>query len=99
MEHKRIRLTNKEADGYIVPLGPVNLVMIITDIGILGCGAFDVAALDRYDYPAVRVKSESGLPIATLDDLQEGIVKDANSVAGLLGITAGMKGKEALDLL
>ena len=99
MEHKKVSLTHKEADGYIVPLGPVNLVMIITDIGILGCGAFDVAALEKYDYPAARVKSERGLPIATLDDLQEGIVKDANSAAGILGITAGMKGKEALDLL
>jgi uncharacterized protein YunC (DUF1805 family) len=99
MEHKKVSLKYKEADGYIVPLGPVNLVMIITDIGILGCGAFDVAALEKYDYPAARVKSESGLPIATLDDLQEGIVKDANSAAGILGITAGMKGKEALDLL
>ena len=99
MIHEKVRLTHKEADGYVVPLGPVNLVMIITDTGMLGCGAFDVAALDRYDYPAARVRSESGLPIATLDDLQEGIVKDANSAAGVLGITAGMKGKEALDIL
>jgi uncharacterized protein YunC (DUF1805 family) len=73
--------------------------MIITDTGMLGCSAFDVAALDRFDYPAARVKSESGLPITTLDDLLEGIVKDANSAAGILGIAAGMKGKEALDLL
>jgi uncharacterized protein YunC (DUF1805 family) len=99
MVYEKVRLTHKEADGYVVPLGPVNLVMIITDTGMLGCGAFDVAALDRYDYPAARVRSESGLPIATLDDLQEGIVKDANDTAGKLGIAAGMKGKEALDLL
>ena len=99
MEHKKVRLTHKEADGYIVPLGPVNLVMIITDTGMLGCGAFDVVALEKFDYPAARVRSESGLPIESLDDLQEGIVKDANGAAGMRGITTGMKGKEALDLL
>jgi uncharacterized protein YunC (DUF1805 family) len=99
MVHEKVRLTHKEADGYVVPLGPVNLVMIITDTGMLGCGAFDVAALEKYDYPAARVRSASGVPITTLDDLQEGIVKDVNSAAGALGITAGMKGKKALDLL
>ena len=99
MIHERIRLKNKEADGYIVPLGPVNLVSIVTDKGLLGCGAFDVAALDKYDYPAARIKSESGLPIMTLDDLKEGLVKDANSAAATLGIKTGMKGKDALDLM
>ena len=99
MVHEIVRLTNKDADGYIVPLGPVNLVMIVTDTGMLGCGAFDVTALDKFNYPAARVRSASGLPLDTLDDLQEGIVKDANNAAEILGITAGMKGKEALDLL
>ena len=99
MIHKKISLTHKEADGYIVSLGPVNLVMVVTDAGMLGCGAFDVSALDRFDYPAARVRSASGLPIVTLDDLIEGIVKDANSAAGVMGITEGMNAKEALDLL
>ncbi len=48
MEQVRIQLTRKVADGYIIPLGPANLVAIMTDVGMVGCGAFDVAALDSF---------------------------------------------------
>lgn len=99
MIHKKIQIAGKQADGYVIPLGPVNLVTIITDIGMLGCGAFDVAALDRFDYPAARASSPEGLPISTIDDLLKATVKDVNAAAGRGGITAGMKGTEALGLM
>lgn len=38
------------------PLGPINLVSVITDVGMVGCGAFNVAALNGLGYPAVKVK-------------------------------------------
>ena len=53
MHHEKVQLKNKQADGYIIPLGPVNVVGVVTDGGMVGCGAFDVIALDRFDYPAV----------------------------------------------
>jgi len=99
MVHQKVQLANKQADGYIIPLGPANIVCVITDIGMVGCGAFDVMALDAFGYPAVRVKSISGNPIATIDDLLSAVVKEANAEATKLGINVGMTGKEALDLL
>jgi uncharacterized protein YunC (DUF1805 family) len=99
MIHKRLQLAEKQADGYVIPLGPVNLVVIITDAGMLGCGAFDVAALDRFDYPAARASSPDGSPISTIDDLARATVKEANAAAGKRGVMAGMIGKEALNLL
>ena len=66
---------------------------------MVGCGAFDVMAFDAFDYPAVRVKSTSGNPIATIDDLLAGVVKDANAEATKLGINIGISGREALDKL
>jgi uncharacterized protein YunC (DUF1805 family) len=99
MTHEKVQLAGKQADGYVIPLGPVNLVMIITDSGMLGCGAFDVAVLDRFDYPAVRASSPDGSPISTIDDLLKATVKDVNTAAGRWGITAGMTGKEALGLM
>lgn len=95
----KVQLTNKQADGYIIPLGKVNIVCVITDVGMVGCGAFDVMALDSFGYPAVRLKSSDGNPIATIDDLQRGIVKEVNTGAAKLGIKIGMTGREALDLL
>ncbi|MDY6987138.1 MAG: YunC family protein [Thermodesulfobacteriota bacterium] len=97
MFHEKIQLTNKEVDGYVMPLGPVNLVYVTTDTGMVGCGAFDVAALDNFSYPAARVRPTRGSSIATTEDLFVGEVKDANEAATSLGVKIGMSGREALD--
>ena len=97
MIHEKVQLANKQADGYVIPLGPVNLVNVVTDVGMVGCGAFDVAALDNFDYPAARVKATTGSSISTIDDLLVGEVKDANTAADKLGVKVGMSGREALD--
>lgn len=99
MIHTKVQLAKKQADGYVIPLGKVNLVNVVTDVGMVGCGAFDVAALNNFGYPAARVKPTRGNSITTIDDLLDGVIKDANSAAVSLGIKAGMSGKEALDLL
>ena len=99
MIHTKVQLARKQADGYIITLGKVNLVNVVTDVGMVGCGAFDVAALNNFGYPAARVKPTHGSSIETVDDLLDGVVKDANDAAARLGIKAGMSGKEALDLL
>jgi uncharacterized protein YunC (DUF1805 family) len=99
MEQMKIQLAKKEADGYIIPLGPANVVAVITDIGMVGCGAFDVAALDSFSYPAARVRPSTGPSIVDIDDLLAGIVKEANRAAMGRGIHTGMTGRKALDLL
>lgn len=97
MIHEKVKLANKEADGYVIPLGPVSLVSVVTDVGMVGCGAFDVAALDKISYPAARVKATRGGSISTIDDLLRGAVKDANAAAMKLGVEIGMSGREALS--
>jgi uncharacterized protein YunC (DUF1805 family) len=99
MLHEKVKLTNKHADGYVIPLGPVNLVNVVTDRGMVGCGAFDVAALDHFGYPAARVKATRGTSVATIDDLLVGEVKDVNGAAIKLGVKVGMSGLEALDCM
>jgi uncharacterized protein YunC (DUF1805 family) len=97
MVHQKIKLAKKEAEGYVIPLGAVNLVFVFTDKGMVGCGAFDVAAFNNFSYPAARVKSKTGQRIATIDDLLDGIVKEANGEAVKLGIAVGMSGREAIN--
>lgn len=99
MEQTTIKLTRKVAHGFIIPLGPANLVGIKTDIGMVGCGAFDVAALDSFSYPAVRVRPSLGPSIVDTDDILKGIVKEANRSALGRGIRTGMTGRQALELL
>jgi uncharacterized protein YunC (DUF1805 family) len=99
MEHVEVQLTRKKADGYIIPLGPANLVAIMTDTGMVGCGAFDVAALDSFSYPAAKVRPSIGPSIVDTDDILKGIIKEANRSAIGRGIRTGMTGRQALELL
>jgi uncharacterized protein YunC (DUF1805 family) len=99
MIQERVAYKNGEADGYIIPLGPANLVVVVTKRGMVGCGAFDVEALEKFDYPAARVKPTRGSSIVNIEDLLSGEIKDANAAAAKLGVRAGMSGKDALDLL
>jgi uncharacterized protein YunC (DUF1805 family) len=99
MKEVKIQLTTKVADGFVIPLGPANLVAIKTDKGIVGCGAIDVAALDSFSYPAVKVRPAIGPSIADTDDILTGIVKEANRSAIGRGIKNGMTGRQALERL
>ena len=86
MNHIKVQLTGKQADGYVIPLGPVNLVNVVTDVGMVGCGAFDVAALNNFGYPAAKVRPSQGSSIATIEDLLQGIVKEVNPCRREAGI-------------
>lgn len=99
MIRESLQLKHSEAAGYVIPAGPVNLVMVIAASGMVGCGAFDVAALDTFGYPAARVRPAEGSSISTISDLCEGIIREANESARRRGVEIGMTGKEALDLL
>lgn len=99
MQQITIQLTKKVADGFVIPLGPANLVAVKTDVGLVGCGAFDVAALDSFSYPAAKVRPSAGPSIVTIDDLLKGIVREANRSAMGSGISNGMTGRQALELL
>lgn len=95
----KVQLSKKQIDGYVIPLSNINLVLAVTEIGMVGCGAFNVFALDRFSYPAATVKSMKDGPIATIDDLLEGQIKEVNEEAVKRGISAGMTGREALELM
>lgn len=99
MEYIEVRLSRKKAEGFVIPLGPANLVAIKTDVGLVGCGAIDVAALDSFSYPAAKVRPSIGPSIANTDDILRGIIKEANRSAVSHGIRVGMTGREALELL
>jgi uncharacterized protein YunC (DUF1805 family) len=96
---QKLDLAGKHARGFVYSLGPVNLVAVVTDMGMVGCGAFDVAALEKFDYPAARVRPATGPAIVTIDDLLSGIVKDANGPARARGVEVGMTGREAVGRL
>jgi len=96
MKEETVELDGKQADGYVIPLGPVNVVCVVTDGGLVGCGAFDVAALDKFDYPAATVCATRGDSVATVEDVLVGAVRKVNKAAARLGLAADMSGRDAL---
>jgi uncharacterized protein YunC (DUF1805 family) len=71
---------------------------VVTDVGMVGCGAFDVMALNSFDYPAARVRPACSSSISTIDELLDGIIKEVNPAAEKLGVKIGQTGREALEL-
>jgi uncharacterized protein YunC (DUF1805 family) len=99
VHREKVVLSRKTAVGYIIPLGTINLVSVVTDTGMVGCGVFDVQALDAFGYPAAKARKAGEGLIATVDDLLNGIIKEVNEAARKRGVSIGMSGKEALELL
>lgn len=62
-------------------------------------GVSFVKALEKFGYPAAKVRPAAGPSIAGIDDLLAGIVAEANRFAIERGIVAGMSGREALERL
>jgi uncharacterized protein YunC (DUF1805 family) len=99
MIHEKLQLMTKTADGYVIPLGPIKLVNIVTDKGMVGCGAFDLLALEAHGIPAAKVRAAHGGLIENIDDLMQGFVKEVNKPGEKAGLKVGMTGREALEQL
>lgn len=95
--HERVRLVYKDAYGYVIPVGPVHLVVAVTDTGMIGCRAFDIEALENFGIPAAIVTGSGGMPIGTIDDLLKGAVAAVNPEGVRRRIEVGMTGREALN--
>ena len=97
MNHTRVQLKRKQAEGSVISPEPVNLVAVITDTDMVGSRAFDVQGLESFSYPATR--PSQGSSIANIEDLLQGIIKEANPVAEKRGLKAGLMSRVALELL
>ncbi|WP_308638649.1 YunC family protein [Paenibacillus silvisoli] len=84
--------------GVEVLLPKTTLLAVTTDKGYIMCGALDVALLNE------RLKDRGiiagrAVGVRTLDELMEAPLESVTAGAEVLGITAGMKGADALLLM
>jgi len=96
MEEQKFYLDGEEIVGYVIPIGPVNLVFAQTSQGLVGCGAIDVIALEKFAIPAVKVRPTTADSVRNIDDLLKGTVALVNTYAKEAGITPDMTGEDAL---
>jgi uncharacterized protein YunC (DUF1805 family) len=95
MESKKIKLKNGEATAYCVPCGPFNVIFAETGKGMIACGAFDVIALEKFGFPAVKMKKDGG--IKTIDGLLAAEAALINAQAREKGIREGLRGRDVLE--
>lgn len=99
MATETFSLGGKQITGHVIPIGPVNLVFAIAEKGLVGCGAIDVLALEKFQLPAAKVRPVGTPSVSTIQELQSGEIVSVNKYASDLGITIGMSGKDALARL
>lgn len=90
-----IKLDGGTAKGYSINAGAINIIFATTGKGMIACGAFNVAALEKFGYPAVRMQS----PIRTIDELLGASAAQVNQYAAALGIDEQMTGRQCLELM
>lgn len=96
MAAESFTLGGKTYEGHVIPIGPVNLVFARAENGLVGCGAIDVIALEKFQIAAAKVRPVSTPSVSTIDELLTGEIVAVNQYAQNTGITIGMSGRDAL---
>lgn len=96
MTSEHFIISGKKIEGHVIPIGSVNLVFARAENGLVGCGAIDVIALEKFQIPAAKVRPVSSSSISSIDELLSGEIVAVNQPAQGKGITIGMNGKDAL---
>ncbi|WP_202080330.1 YunC family protein [Caldalkalibacillus salinus] len=78
-----------------VNIPKTNLLVVTTEKGYIMCGALDVALLNE-KLKDRKVIAGRAVGVKTIDDLLEAPLESVTHEAKNLGVTEGMKGKDAL---
>lgn len=92
---EQLKIADKTATGLLVELpDSPPLVMIIGKTGFLMCGFLNMEAAEKLNVVAAMVSG-----VKSFDDVLNAEIKAVTSKASMKGISAGMKGEDALKLL
>ena len=72
---------------------------ILTKVGIVGCGIYDLKTAGEFGQAIAIAKGTPTHPLVTPEDLLEAKIVDATPQAKAFGITIGMTGREAAELM
>ncbi len=72
---------------------------IMTKLGIVGCGIYDVKTAGEFGQAIAIAKGTPSQPLVEPEDLLAAKIVDATPRAREIGITVGMSGKEAVELM
>jgi len=96
---KELQTRNGKVEGAQVKWPGFNILLFAGTKGFLGCGVFDLDALDNFGVACAIVESTPQNPIGTLERFTARKIARVNAKAKALGINIGMDVLEALNIL
>ena len=72
---------------------------ILTEAGLVGCGIYDVKTAAEFGQAVAIARGTPQKPLVDPEDLFDAKIVDATPQAKALGITLGMSGRDAVELL
>ena len=72
---------------------------ILTEAGLVGCGIYDVATAAQFGQAVAIARGTPQQPLVDPEDLLDAKIVDATPQAKALGVTVGMTGRAAVELL
>jgi uncharacterized protein YunC (DUF1805 family) len=72
---------------------------ILTPVGIVGCGIYDVHTAAEFGQAVAIAKGTPAKPLVEPEDLFEAKIVDCTPGAQSLGIAKGMTGRQAVELM
>ena len=73
--------------------------VILTEAGLVGCGIYDCKTAAEFGQAVAIARGTPQNPLVNPEDLLDAKIVDATGPAKKLGITIGMTGREAVELL
>lgn len=73
--------------------------VILTEAGLVGCGIYDVKTAAEFGQVVAIARGTPEHPLVNPEDLFDARIVDATPQALRLGITIGMTGREAAELM
>lgn len=72
---------------------------ILTPLGIVGCGIYDIRTAAEFSQAIAIAKGTPACPLVEPEDLFEAKIVDCTPRAEALGIARGMTGRQAVELM
>ncbi len=95
--HKAMQFKNGSAIGISNRWHRGQYCSILTKIGIVGYGIYDIETPSEFGQAIAIAKGTPAQPLVEPEDLLEARIVDATSFAKELGIVEGMSGEEAVE--
>ena len=74
-------------------------VMVVARNGLVSCGIVDMAVMEKFGAAIALTRGTPEKPLRTAEDLMRALILEVTPAAAARGVTKGMSGKEALEIL